>query len=228
MFSLYHIPYTINDLQEKKKLEIENTSDLRKKAKIIVVDDQNFPSLESLRDSYHYDIKQVFDMDDAYMAAEYDIILCDIQGVASKLNSRNGGANLIKEIKLKYPTKKVVAYSAMSFKPSISDLLDYADKRMGKSSQTDDWVNVLDNLIKKKFDLREQWFITRNALLKRGLSIIDVAKIESNYVNSVNNNCINKMQNRILKENFDGKEIVVYLLKITANVLPFLIEMGVL
>jgi len=223
----FRIPYTINDLNIKNKFEIERHSEARRKVKIIVVDDQEFMPLVSLRDSYHYDIKQNGTIDDPYMVAEYDIILCDNQGVAVKLSPKNGGATLIKEIKKNYPNKSVIAYTASSFNPKVSDYLDYADKRMGKSSPIDDWVSILDDFIEKRFDLKYQWRLTRTALLEKGLSIVEVAKLEAEYVNAVNNKSLSSLKDSYSNSEFPGSEIIVNLLNITSSAITFLQSIGV-
>lgn len=223
----FRIPYTINDLNIKNKFEIERHSEARRKVKIIVVDDQEFMPLVSLRDSYHYDIKQNGTIDDPYMVAEYDIILCDNQGVAVKLSPKNGGATLIKEIKKNYPNKSVIAYTASSFNPKVSDYLDYADKRMGKSSPIDDWVSILDDFIEKRFDLKYQWRLTRTALLEKGLSIVEVAKLEAEYVNAVNNKSLPSLKDSYSNSEFPGSEIIVNLLNITSSAITFLQSIGV-
>lgn len=223
----FRIPYTINDLRIKDKFEIERHSEARRKVKIIVVDDQEFTPLGSLRDSYHYDIKQNGTIDDPYMVAEYDIILCDNQGVAVKLSPKNGGATLIKEIKKNYPNKSVIAYTASSFNPKVSDFLDYADKRMGKSSPIDDWVSILDDFIEKRFDLKYQWKLTRTALLEKGLSIVDVAKLEAEYVNAVNNQSLPSLKDSYSNSELPGSEIIINLLNITSSAITFLQSIGV-
>jgi len=207
----FRIPYTINDLNIKNKFEIERHSEARRKVKIIVVDDQEFMPLVSLRDSYHYDIKQNGTIDDPYMVAEYDIILCDNQGVAVKLSPKNGGATLIKEIKKNYPNKSVIAYTASSFNPKVSD----------------DWVSILDDFIEKRFDLKYQWRLTRTALLEKGLSIVEVAKLEAEYVNAVNNKSLPSLKDSYSNSEFPGSEIIVNLLNITSSAITFLQSIGV-
>lgn len=227
-FDYYKIPFTIDDLSIKKRFEINSCIDARKKAKIIVIDDQEFAPLSSLRDCYHYDIKQLYEADDAYMVAEYDIVLCDNHGVAKKLNPKHGGASLIKEIKTIYPNKSVVAYTGTTFNPGMSDLLDYADKRMGKIAPIDDWVNVLDSMIEKKFDLKVQWQITRDALLKLGVSVVDVAKFESNFVEAVNSKSMENLKQSIKDKQPIGSDIIIEFLNISAAAISFLQSIGVL
>ncbi len=226
-FHYYKIKYTIDDLNWKK-FEIKNIVAARGHAKILVIDDQDFPLMESLRGSYHYNIAQDYVGKSSYIAAEYDIILCDIHGVAKEMRSEYGGAPLSQEIKTTYPNKKVVAYSAAQFDPAMSDYLDYADKRMGKSTTSDDWVAVLDQLIEQKFDLKDQWKITRHALLKQGVSIADVACLESKYVESVNNKSVVSFQNQINNASFAGAKLIVDLLQLTVSSMNFLQTAGLL
>lgn len=204
-------------------LDIKKIPEMRKNSEILVIDDQEFLLTEPLR-NYGYQITEKKDLNSLKDAAAYDIILCDIRGVGKFLQSKYEGANLIKELKLKYPQKKIVAYTAEEYTASFSELLDYADKKVEKGTSVDDWTSLLDEVVKDKYDLKKQWALTREALIKNDVPIRTIAKYESDYVNAIRKNSIEKMITLMGESTIKGTELMIELLKLTNSVLPLILN----
>lgn len=178
--------YTIEDLVGGEKLKKKGALELRKLVDILVIDDDEFTvgaklEANNFRLTYKKDIENVRDL------SEYPIILCDIRGVGTNLSSQYEGAFLIKEIKVNYPTKQVVAYTASQYDPSYNEYLAYADDIRKKDTEFEEWVEILDEEIEKCADPVYQWKRIRTRLLDEGVSLTEVTKLESAYVGAVKN-----------------------------------------
>lgn len=178
--------YTIEDLIGGEKLKKKSALELRKFVEILVIDDDEFTvgkrlEANNFRLTYKKDIENIRDV------SEYPIILCDIRGVGSSLSSQYEGAFLIKEIKINYPTKQIVAYTASQYDPSYNEYLGYADDIRRKDTEFEEWVEILDEEIEKCVDPVFQWKRIRSRLLDEGVSLTEVTKLESTYVGAVKN-----------------------------------------
>ena len=99
---------SISDLNGETKLKKPPLSELKKRIAIIIIDDEEFPYLDTLK-KHEYNISQKPDISDLRDVEAYQIILCDIRGVGKFLTSEFGGAYLIKQLKEKYPEKTIIA-----------------------------------------------------------------------------------------------------------------------
>lgn len=108
------------ELIERKKL-----SNIRKRIKILVVDDESDDIYNILKER-QYDVYYKNDMNYAVEAEPFEIIVMDIKGVAKRLQSSMEGFSLACEVKHKYPLKRVCCYSG-SIHAEISEQL--ADKK---------------------------------------------------------------------------------------------------
>lgn len=176
---------TVAELNGETILQEISVSDLKKITNILVVDDQEFDYLKDLQ-KYDFCIRQKYDLTDLSDAAEYDIILCDIRGVGKFLKSKYDGANLIKQLRVKYPNKIIVAYTAEPYEADFESFLEAATHVIAKGTYTiEAWVSLLEKYVKELADPVEQWKKTRKILLDAGVSTIDIAKYESAYVKAV-------------------------------------------
>lgn len=181
---LFWTYYVIEDLAGGETLKKGGVLDMRRQIEILVIDDEEFTvgkrlEANNFRLTYKKDIANVKDV------SEYQIILCDIRGVGVELDSKYEGAFIIKEIKVNYPTKQVVAYTGSNYDASYNDYLRYADEIVKKGLDAEEWIDILDEEIDKCIDPIYQWKKVRTKLLENGTSILDVAKLESEYVFSV-------------------------------------------
>ena len=181
MRMFYH---QISELNGESILKEQSVSALKKITDILVIDDNPFTFLEALR-KHEFNIEQKDDLHSLKDVEAYDIILCDVRGVGKFLESKYEGAYLIKQIKEKYPNKSIVAYTANEYDPDFQTYLSYADAIIQKGCALEDWSSLLDKIVKESADPIKQWQKTRSALLESGVSTIDVAKYESQYVKVV-------------------------------------------
>lgn len=68
-----------------------------------------------------------------YEYAIYDIIFCDVNGIAVEVDPVLQGAMLVKKIKETYPDKFVVIFCAKKHSLEINKLYDYVDDIIPKN-----------------------------------------------------------------------------------------------
>lgn len=213
MKNIYYIPKTIIDLNGDVVLKEISLQSLKKNTEILVIDDDEFIHLETLKNS-EYRIEHRQDINSLNDVAEYDIILCDIQGVGKFLKSEYQGAYLVKQIKDKYPNKIVIAYTASFYDPKYEKFLHCADATYPKGTAPEDWDALLSEMLKELSDPVKQWKKTRSALLKADVPTITVAKYESEYVKAIKNNTYESLKKLYQNSNKPGKEIMISLLNV--------------
>jgi CheY-like chemotaxis protein len=108
---------------------------LRKRAKILVIDDQALPAQRLFdRDGYHFErwaqIKNLSQLTDNH----YDIILLDVQGVGLNESPELQGLGILAHIKRSSPAQAVIVYSAQAQKLSMRPFIDMADAVLDKEA----------------------------------------------------------------------------------------------
>lgn len=208
---IHIIPRSITNLNGEAYLKEQSLTTLKKLTEILVIDDNVFSFLDALK-KYEFSIQQKIDLSTLQDAAAYDIILCDIRGVGKFLESKFDGANLIKELKTKYPNKTLIAYTANDYDASFQKYLSYADEIVPKGSYgLEDWVSLLERIIQDNADPVKQWAKTRKALLDAGVSTIDTAKYESQYVKAIKEGNFDSFKKLYDGKNSSGSKIMIEL-----------------
>ncbi len=181
------ISNTIQDISDRAAISKTNSLvELRRFVKILIIDDNEFGPEVFLKKN-GYQIQHKLDIDSIQDVEPYDIVLCDISGVGKKLGYTKEGAFIIREIHNSYPNKRVIAYTAYTFDTNYNEYFSFADFVAPKDLSIDDWINVLDEQVKKSIDPVEQWMKIRNNLIEKNVSTLEIAKIEDRYVKAVKN-----------------------------------------
>ena len=211
MMCIYYIPRKLSDLNGEPILREITLSQLKRNTEILVIDDDEFVYLESLK-KIEYHIEHRTDIQGLKDVAEYDIILCDIRGVGKFLRSPYEGAYLVKQIKEKYPNKIVISYTANDYDPKFQEYLAYADATIPKGTALEDWDAMLTKMLNELVDPVKQWEKARNALLAAGVSTVMVAQYESQYVKAVKNGDYKSLKDVYVNSKKPGKDIMISLL----------------
>jgi len=124
---------------------------LRKRAKILVIDDQALPAQRLFqRDGYHFErwsqIKNLSQLTDGY----YDIILLDLQGVGLNESPDLQGLGILEHIKQSNPSQTVIAYSAHTQRISLRSLIDMADAVLDKDASYVKYKETVDTLLRER------------------------------------------------------------------------------
>lgn len=211
----------LSELNGDLILKGKDLATIKQLTRILVIDDKEFSFLNALR-TREFNVQQKLDLTHLTDVSEYDIILCDIRGVGKFLESEFEGANLIKELKIKYPNKIILAYTANDYDANFQKFLDYADDIIPKGSyDLEDWVDLLEDTLYKCADPIAQWERTRDALLNADVSTIDVAKYESQYVRAVKNGSFESFKSLYGKSNNQGAQIMI---ELTSSIIAKLIK----
>ena len=86
---------------------LSSPADLRKKVKILAIDDQNFPPEKNLSNS-GFNVEVFSDIQRISDADPFPIVLCDVNGVGTSLSEDTQGAYVIDEIKKLTLTKSLL------------------------------------------------------------------------------------------------------------------------
>lgn len=159
--------------------------DIRDKFKILVYDDEGFPYFDTFRnEGFNIQCHQYFE--DLTSASEYPIVICDINGVGTRYDPDRGGAYVLRELKKKYPFKQYAAYSGFMYNLEIMKELNGVPI-ISKCTDIDTWRQNLDELIRRAADPIENWKSVRTFLLEKEVPLIEVLKMEHNFVDAVRN-----------------------------------------
>lgn len=145
--------------KKKTKLKERNQDEIKGICKILFIDDKSFPLVDILKNEGWKHVTRIKDVDalEQPEVKEANILIVDIQGVGKKLKFKDEGLGLIIALKDKYPSKKVIVYSAedqgkiQAFHPGI----DKADKRLSKNSDPYEFQVVIENFSNELFSLSE-------------------------------------------------------------------------
>ncbi|MCY1434820.1 hypothetical protein D9M71_508940 [compost metagenome] len=126
--------------------------EIKKRAKILVIDDSEFAYLPLFsRDGYTVekwdDVEKLDRLENNY----YDIILLDIQGVGQN-ESEEEGFGILKHIKAKSPAQIVIAFSNADWSLKYQDFFDLADKKLAKSQDYVEYKRIVDDLLSQRFN----------------------------------------------------------------------------
>ena len=204
----------IADLNAEPILKNYSLAQLKRATDILIIDDDPFTYEDALKKNefmidYKSDIQSLKDVE------AYSVILCDIMGVGKFLQSQYEGAYLVRQIKEKYPYKTVIIYSGNQFNTAYQEFLNYADHTMQKGAALEKWNALLTQIVRDGADPVRQWLKTRSALLEAGLSIIEVAKLESKYVQAIKKSNYESLAKLAKDANASYKHILVELLSST-------------
>lgn len=212
---IHIIKYTLDDLKTFENIKEQSILDLRKSIDILVIDDEEFsPGDFLVRNNFRLTYKK--DIDNVRDVSEYPIIMCDVRGVGKNISETYEGAYLIKEIKTSYPAKRVIAYTASQYDASYNKYLNYSDELLTKGLALEDWVTILDNQIHKSVDPVFQWGNLRSQLLTKGFTTIEIARLESDFVESCKRKDFSLFEKNTSRLRGDVRGIIVEFLSSTA------------
>jgi hypothetical protein len=115
---------------------------------LFIDDDKNFNVVKILKDSGWKKTKTVTDipnMDVPYVQ-EADIYFVDINGVGKQLGLEYGGLDLALMLKQKYPSKKIVIYSANKNSNSFHEAWNKCDYKLEKNALPYQFQNIVEEL----------------------------------------------------------------------------------
>lgn len=167
---------TIADVTPKLPL-----SDLRKRARILVVDDDPtaFPhkllQKEGYNVTYWRKLENLRDLENG----EYDIIVLDIYDITAPEVSITGGLGVLSHIKKYNPSQIVIAYSGQKYDLKHAEFWNIADDYLGKPSSLLDCKQKIDSLLERKFTANYYADVLRKLLRDQGVDEKRIRKLET-------------------------------------------------
>lgn len=173
MFLHYGNPKSIKDL-DKPSLKLNQVD--RIKIPILIIDDNDFEYLDFLK-NHRFDLTYFPDIQSIESAKEYEIILCDINGVGKKFESKYEGAHIISEIHKKYPFKTIIAYTGYTHDPTYNKFFRLADFVFKKDMDGDEWLENLDLAIDSAVNPQKRWIKLREFLIQNNVSLFEITVV---------------------------------------------------
>lgn len=165
-------------------------ADLRKRVKIVVIDDDEnaFPT-QTLQDEgytieYWPEVKSL----DRLERGDFDIIVLDIAGVAGRFapgNGPNDSLDILDHLKRYNPAQIIIAFSGQTFDLSKQPFFSKADDVLPKPVTALKCKQVLDQLIEAKFTVEHMWNSVVAVMKREKASQKAIDKLEQNIAKAV-------------------------------------------
>lgn len=182
--------------------------EVKKRARILVIDDNEFPYRELfVRDGYNIDKWNDIDNLPLLERGYYDIILLDIQGVGRN-ESEEQGFGILKHLRTTSPAQIIVAYSNSDWALKYQQFFDMADDRLDKRQDYVDFKRIVDRLLKERFSVG---FYLDRVIKALGPTIEDSAKARKIAENAILTGKLHKLENYLNQHASDKTNIQVAL-----------------
>lgn len=180
MVWLFGKTYDLSELENLNK----DSEFKRNAVDILCIDDQGLQYEEIIR-HHGFSIRVLKDIEDIKSVADYPVVICDIKGVGKKFNSPFEGGHIIQEIKKYYPSKVVIAFSGHQFSAKYNKYFKMSDYVLSKDIDSDQWIDILDETIRKITSPIEQWKRIRKYLVDNNVSTKAIFQLEQEYIAAV-------------------------------------------
>lgn len=179
--------YVYTDLKTIASVE-EQRIDLRIKIpretiKVCVIDDEGF-DINMLYDLGYKNIRKKIQFESMDEYEDYDIILCDIEGIGINVDVDKQGLAVAEQIKDVYPEKVVLLYSGKNVE-TFGEMPKNLDGYLRKQSSMSELAKSLDAYYKQSIDPIYVWKKTRDEMLNNKISTKTVAFLEDRYCRSL-------------------------------------------
>jgi CheY-like chemotaxis protein len=189
---------------QKKRWPKVDHEEIRKRARLLVIDDTEFPYLDLFRrDGYQVD--KWDDVEDLHKleSGKFDLILLDIRGVGSEY-SKDEGLGILRHLRHAAPTVMLVAYSDSDFSLEYQEFFELADATLSKRADYVDFKSRVDQLLETRFSL--SFFVDRIAELtqRRG---VDEARIRAAAEDSILSRDLTTLRKEMEQGGFDEGKV---------------------
>lgn len=173
--------YKITDLKIPEIFR--NRKALRERFKIVIIDDEEFPSIKKENlENRGFNITTLRDCSQANLLADYPIVISDVNGVAKDLDPEKQGIALITQIVKQYPYKAVGIYSGH---PRLIPTLPASVVLINKDDNVDAWEEKIDELIDRISSPKRVWQKLAKILIDNEIPAEQIADIEDDFVHRV-------------------------------------------
>ena len=155
----------------------------RETIKVYVIDDEGF-DINMLYDLGYKNIRKKIQFESMDEYEDYDIILCDIEGIGINVDVDKQGLAVAEQIKDVYPEKVVLLYSGKNVE-TFGEMPKNLDGYLRKQSSMSELAKSLDAYYKQSIDPINVWKKTRDEMLNNKVSTKTVAFLEDRYCRSL-------------------------------------------
>lgn len=155
----------------------------RETIKVCVIDDEGF-DINMLYDLGYKNIRKKIQFESMDEYEDYDIILCDIEGIGINVDVDKQGLAVAEQIKDVYPEKVVLLYSGKNVE-TFGEMPKNLDGYLRKQSSMSELAKSLDAYYKQSIDPVNVWKKTRDEMLNNKVSTKTVAFLEDRYCRSL-------------------------------------------
>ena len=145
--------HSINELDS---MTFSYKKDLRERIRFLIIDDEPFVYLEKLRNA-KFNVTQIPDITDLHAIAEYNVVICDINGVGNTFSSEYGGAFVLSQMKQLYPDKQYAYYSGKPIYTTRMMALLGNITSITKDAEIDQWTSYFDKFIENSANPKFAW-----------------------------------------------------------------------
>lgn len=155
----------------------------RETIKVCVIDDEGF-DINMLYDLGYKNIRKKIQFESMDEYRDYDIILCDVEGIGINVDAEKQGVAVAEQIKNVYPEKVVLLYSGKNIE-TFGEMPRVLDGYLRKQSSMSELAKSLDAYYKKSIDPINVWEKTRDEMLTNRISTKTIAFLEDIYCRSL-------------------------------------------
>lgn len=161
---------------------------LRKRAKIVVIDDDKnaFPTKALQSEGFTIEYWPKVQSLTRLEQGDFDIIVLDIKGIAGKITELDG-FGILQRIKKVNPSQIVIAFSGETFDIGKTQFFKLADDVLAKPVDTLKCKQVLDDLILEKFTVDHLWGSVATLLRREQISDKAIAALETQLCSLIKN-----------------------------------------
>lgn len=196
--------------------------DMRKRARILIIDDNEFYYVELFKKD-EYAVEQWHDVDDLQKLESgfYDVILLDIHGVG-RAHSADQGFGILKHLRQKVPTQIIVAYSNAAWNLKYQAFFDMADARLDKGADYVEFKRAVDELLERKFSFG---FYVDKIIQIASPHVKDPEKVRELAIKAINKRSSDKLQN-YLERNDTNIRIIQTIIQVISVAIKIATEFG--
>jgi CheY-like chemotaxis protein len=169
-----------------------NSEEIRKRIKIVVIDDDEASFPHQLLSSSGYTIEWWDKIDDRRLDRlernQFDIIILDLNDIASPEISSSDGVGILERLKEVNPAQIIVAFSGQAYDIEKTNFFVTADDTLSKPVDFVKAKNLIDRIIDQKITISYFWSTISSYLTKEKISRKNIEKIESEIVKAIKKN----------------------------------------
>lgn len=172
---------TISSVEEQRidsKIKIQ-----RDQIKVCVIDDEGF-DINTLYALGYKNIRKKIQFENMDEYQEFDIILCDVEGVGVSVDAEKQGLAVAEQIKNVYPEKIVLLYSGKNIE-TFGEMPANLDGYLRKQSSMSELANSLEECYIQSINPVNIWTKTRDEMLNNKISTKTIAFLEDRFCRSL-------------------------------------------